>query len=411
MRLKSLCLATVASFCLAPAMTRAQPAIDDDATVVHLRVDCSLPGSTYLDNCFEDTDDLTDWLWDGGRNSAPSSSDRVFVQVGPGDFDPIRCANDGYVSFVGSGREHTRFVHTNSHANNAAIDTSDCDGLSFANLAAVSIRDDTAAGVWWRGTGNGTWLGVDAIGQGTDPNAAVYGWYDTGSSSDTIVQYIFDSRIMAEGEGTLFIGYDAGASEVWFYGGQISVQPSGSGSILAAIGVFAPSPTTAGTDTSFFVFGTSIRVLGANYSGTVTGRGSGLVGGLRGVYLSQGSTFHMHGGIINVTGTGPSGNVDVEGIGTSDANDFAHTPGTSFVIKAGGSGTARRLNVGAGTVQSPYVWPASSTAPTALSQHGSDAFVDTAAGSGSDEAHLMIYDTTCASGGGPWRDMVDGACR
>lgn len=97
----------------------------------------------------------------------------------------------------------------------------------------------------------------------------------------------------------------------------------------------------------------------------------------------------MHGGIISIDGSGSAGDLDVIGIETFFGGGFAHTPGTAWALLPGAAGTATRIS-GTGNVQAPFQWPAGPTPPNVVSTHGSDQFVDTAAGASGQEAHLMV---------------------
>lgn len=138
------------------------PTIDSDAQLVYLRETCLITENTYMDNCFDNTADLTDWLWESGeRTQLPSKTERVYIDMGPGDFDPFESNGSlsdsvrrGWVSIKGAGSEVSRFggVMGLNGARKAAIDIRHCDGLEFDNLGAYG-----PIGASWAGAGTGKW--------------------------------------------------------------------------------------------------------------------------------------------------------------------------------------------------------------------------------------------------------------
>lgn len=380
------------------------PVIDPDASEVQLRKSCVSHGG-FLDDCFETSASLTSWLWGGGRTNPPSAQDPVLVRVGAGDFDPLICNGsqgelDGWVSFQGAGRENTRFVQVEEPV--AAIDITNCTALEFSDLTAYGISDEVARGVYVKGYGTATWSDVDTYAEGTDPEAAILAWYDLSANQpDDLVQYLFGCRVEARGRAKTAYAYETGGADVWFYGGEITLRPTAEpGAPLPA----APSWTAlwAIGGGRFHLFGTAVR--------GVAEEAPGFDGSLWGANV-LGESLHMHGGIISLDGSGSGADVDVLGV-LSNFGGLVHTPETAFALKPGGSGTAMRLSGSPSGFQSPFQWPAGASPPDIVSIHGADLFVDTAAGASGQEAHLMVYDTTCTGAGGPWRDMAaGGACR
>lgn len=385
-------------FALTSVPTHAQT-IDPSASVVHLRKTCG------IDDCFTQTSDLTTWLWGGGgsdRSSPPSASDRVVVHVGPGEFDPFVCDGSteerGYVSVVGSGRQTSRFLRTSGDiilgACHGAIHVENCQEMDFSHLAGIG-----ETGILWKGGGEATWSDVDMIGTTTSPTTCgslgALGWYDVSGAGGKSLHYFFGSRAFARNH-PIVNAFDAGDAEVWWYGGDIVTEATNS-----------PTVTAVGLN----VFGSGdVRVFGATIRSQMLSGASG--SGVLGVWVHGGGTFHMHGGIINASADASGANVNATGILAQGSNASAHTPGTAFVVKPGGTGSATRLSASGGAmVDSPFFWPPSDTPPQAATLHGSDAFVDTDAGAGGGESHLMVHDAGCSAGGGPWRDMVNGACR
>lgn len=386
------------------ALAQVNPAAD----VVQLRKDC-----TGAADCFTTTSALTAWLWGGGRSAPPSASDRVAVFVGPGSFDKLVCdatsTPTGWVSVIGSGREQTRF-----EANDGAqeipfsggifcmggITVYGCSDLAFQDLTAYG----SDSGVFWIDGGNATWTDVDMVAgganryQGCAFSAATYGWFDNGSVKST--HFAFGSRAIGLGtSGSYNTGVRSIRASLWWYGGDVLAKPD-----FAATAITAQYGVEISGSADFHAFGTSIR----NLVGSATGMA---FPSFRGVTLNGSGVFHMHGGIVTTDASASTANVTATGL-FAGGTSFAHAHETAFLVKAAGTGTASRLARAAGaSIESPFLWDSRSAPPAASSLHGNDLFVDTAAGPGNDEAHLMVYDTTCAGAGGPWRDMAGGACR
>lgn len=386
------------------ALASPDPSPDSDADVIHLRNDCDVEGSP-LDNCFESTSAVTTWLWGGGRGVEPSENDRVVVQVGPGNFDQFRCeasgAPRGFVSVMGAGRDQTRLRYTGTATVEGegaycegAIAVEGCTDLNFESLTAESHR----IGATWTGDGESTWSDVDMLGgafEGESCGAADVGvgWYDKGG-----LHYFFGSRAVGM-DGSLVLGGFNGAGETWFYGGEIAVDPRKDfGSVFPTF-VWGVNAASTG---DIRIFGSVVRaVVGPAVSATFSS-----FQGLR-----AGGTIHMHGGIVSIDASASTDDVDVYGI-HAGSGALVHAPDTAFAIKAAGSGVATRVHATTGAnVASPFLWPAGDTPPPIVSVDGYDQFVDTDAGASGGESHLMVYDSGCSAGGGPWRDMSDGSCR
>src|SRR5512145_3060273 len=104
----------LASLLATPSASFAQT-LDPNASVVHLRTSCT--DTPAWEWCFTSTSALTDWIWRDGptdRTNPPSATDRVLVLAGPGDFPKFICDGTGtprgWVTVIGAGRDHTRFV-------------------------------------------------------------------------------------------------------------------------------------------------------------------------------------------------------------------------------------------------------------------------------------------------------------
>lgn len=397
-------LAACVFFCGTQAMATADPTPDSGASVVFLRTNCDVAGSPK-ENCFESMANLMTWTW-GTRS--PSSSDRLRIDVGPGNFGPFECPSDnGWVSLYGSGRLTTVLegLPTLTSAGTKTVGgiSEGCTELEFAD---VTFRG-TYAGFWWSEQGGSSqWQSVDIDGLdsgGTGSFNETFSWLEEpggcGEESPIATHYFFDSRVIAHGSQTSFYApapFWTGCSDVWFYGGEITWNAAPISALGALVDV--------GTRGKMQTFGSALRVVSTT---------SGVYSGITGVKTSSDdSVFHMHGGIVSLNLPDATSGF-VYSIWASSGS-LVHTPGTAFATL--GSVTAYRIYNLGGTVSSPFLWQASASPPAITSQHGSDVFVETdCASSGlcnasGSEAHMMVYDTSCSTNG-TWRDLVTGNCR
>ena len=382
---------------LAPSATRAQPLIDPSASVIELRSSCAMPGSTYLDNCFETTADVVDWLWNGGRTSEPNSLDPVTVRVAPGTFDRFECDGTsvsmrGFVSVVGSGRDVTRFVNPIDApeaglggACPGGITVRDCTSLSFRHVTAQGL----GSGVVWAGAGSSQWEGLDMIADNEGAarcNGSAFGWYDLNPAS---LHFFWNTRFEARGVGnTGVIAFNA-RGESWLYGSDLFAQVGGAGQGGVYAAVLSASPN------GVRIFGSTVRARAdASFPTTVSGFH----------VWGSGATVHMHGGIVNVNA--PI-SVSISALGP---DVFVHTPGTAFVLPTSPVVSATRvIDVTGSNVQSPFLWPSSTTPPSVTNlKDGADLFVKTNEGPNQDESHLFVYDRSCTVN--PWRSVTTGMC-
>jgi hypothetical protein len=381
-------------------------AVDPNAPVVIVRQDC-----TGLSDCFETMSGLQSWMW-GTR--LPSAANPLLVDIGPGEFDRFECPAatpaNGHVTFRGSGRDQTRIKGGDS-VNKGAITASGCENLSFQDLTLIG----TAFGVVWAGGGSSQWSNVE-VRAVTNFNFFAYGWYDIGGCDpeNEAVHYWFGSKIHATGAFLANLGYYAKCSENWFYGGEIEVDMSNyPGQTTASAAILSAVRLEANGD--FRAFGSALRAHLGPFCGSV---GSHVA-----VDVQDSGAFHMHGGIINATAV-PEGiscsspvNLDSTAIAVQE-DGFAHTPGTAFIVKAGGNGVATRTAAqGSGAmVQSPFLWPSGVEPPDIATITGFDLFVETDCDQNGDcdgagnETHLMIYNET-ACPVSKWFDSTLGSCR
>ncbi|MGB5813100.1 MAG: hypothetical protein WBG86_21380 [Polyangiales bacterium] len=399
MRFSTLLVLATVFAAFAPNVTAAQSVIDPNATVVELRTSCVMPGSTYLDNCFETAADVTDWLWvdaglPGGRNSEPNSLDSVTVRVGPGTFDAFECDGNGmrgFVSVEGAGRDVTRFVtpsppvfHPIAGACHGGITSDGCTNLSFRNVTA-----EGAAGVLWVGDGDSQWEDVDMTAEnptGATCLAEAMAWYDALSLGGE--HFFWNTRFRALGKAAFTSAFQTDESDSWIYGSDLLIE-------MTSDAVVGGATVRSGSDIGVRIFGSTVRARFAASAPSFSGLVTGLLAESDGV-------IHMHGGIINVSTSLSTSGVAV-GVQAS-AGSFVHTPETAFALS--GPTIARLL--GAGAIQSPFLWPSGPTPPSIFSQTGSDLFVKTKEGPGQDEARLLVYDNGCSPG--PWRRVSNDTC-
>lgn len=401
-----------------PSAAAAESSIDPDASVVELRAPaspecptctgCETTQDNFLDNCFETTSSLTDWLWvdagtSSGRASAPNSLDEVQVRVGPGDFDALKCEGpmNGWVSFQGAGRDHTRFNNTDANvtpddvtlqgACEGGVTVRHCTNLSFSDLTVQGY----AGGAIWVGIGNSDWRAVDMIAdsQGIEVCARTPGfglgiaWYDVGPVNGG-VHFFWSNRFVARGPAGLFlIAFDSSNGENWIYGSDILLESTGSRVAIYSMNVNVFS-------------GGSVRMFGSTVRNISP---AGTRGTARGIRVDSGGEFHMHGGIVNMLG------FDVSLVSIDAVGGVIHTPETAFVFN--GDPTAERTrisNVGSATVESPFLWPPSTSAPNIRTTDGSDMFVKTDGGASGTESVLYLSDNDCPAP--HWRSAADGSC-
>lgn len=386
-------------------LTELHGSVAPNASVVHVRKDC-----TDVANCFQTMADLTDWIWNIGfpaefRTFAPDADDPLLVSVGPGEFDPFVCENTdpdptkrGYITLRGSGREQT--ILADDAGDGVAV--RNCQDLSFID---IGMRGGDH-GVFWNGGGSSSWSNTDMVATGAVPLSSAQGWYDAcdGQSPVGGIHYFHSSRVRAAGVGTNYVSpFTSNCGENWFFGGEILADVSGSAGNVWLVTVIQQGDVR--------LFGTAVR-------GRILPGGS--VVNYRGVFVDLGAKFHSHGSIINVSAEGATVNTDVYGlvVGFFGAA-FAHTPGTTWVLKPGLAGSATRIQtIASGAVaHSPFLWQSGTTPPDISSQTGSDLFVETDCDTGGcvsvgtpPEPHLLIYSNACTVAG-PWFDVVTGGCR
>lgn len=381
---------------------------------IFLVKDCTAAGWSSSDigvKCFESVGALTTKIW-GSGGIHPTAANPLTVDIGPGEFDgTIGCPpGEGHTTFRGASRDRTTIdgglveIIPGFVSVYAAVKGDDCTSLGFQDITLLGGSTTNAGyAVFWVGGGSSSWTDVNIVG-------SISGWYDAfcdGESTDlpSGVHYFWGSNTTA---GQL--GYFAECGETWYYGGEIRIDPALKGSFQGtSVGVKVVHRAEV------HLFGAAIRASTATIS---SGSGS-----LRGVMvgtpgngtLGQGhGEFHMHGGVISVNSSNLSG-VNAIGLHMTDSGGAgtakSHTLDTAFAVKGGSTST--RLS-GTGSFESPQLWEARTTPPTAGgAKDGQDMYVETdcntsGCSAGSDP-HLMIYSSTCSPT--PWFDIVRNACR
>ncbi len=338
---------------------------------------------------------MLDWVWNT-RN--PTSATPLIVDVGPGKYTDFNCQSNGYVTIRGSGRENT-VISNSAPTNNtgAAVKVNSCNQLAFQDL---TINSDDYGIQWWNG-GSSTYTNVRVAG-------GRFGWWDYAPTGGKSTHYWFSSKVESPGnfgEAAALFNYGA---EHWFYGGEITFIPNMLGNRSGAVVL----GNTGNNTPDMHIFGTAIRAVAP--AGTALGSPLAAV-------LVQNGTFHMHGGIINVDASAASdANLNAYAIfnETVGPQRAVHTNETAFLVKAKGTGLARRIAGSSGNTGSPYLWPAGANPPPAISRKsGSDQFVEndcSVSGNcngGGTETHLMIANPAKCGDIDPWFDTQVGECR
>jgi hypothetical protein len=283
-----------------------------------------------------------------------------------------------------------------------------CDELEFRDLR---FERDQVHTVFWIGGGSSTWMQVDIVAP-----EFLAAWYDSCgflTPSDpgvTLGKHTFFDVHIDGG-----IGFFSQCSENWLWGSDVTGRGVGVDVSLRG---------------DVRLFGSSVRVKPQTLQDTQVTHPNGVAGvrvGLNpnnsggGVVTTGKGNFHMHGGAISVDATlVPEYTGDVVGLEVSGEMAHAHTPDTAFVLRAPPAATPVRLR---GMAESPFLWSAGETPPTAASEtnrleseDGHDLFVETDCGddgdctAGGSRAHLMIYNPTACPAEG-WLDAVTGRCR
>ena len=391
--------------------TQLHAAIAPDAASINVKQSCGTE-----DNCFEDMSVLSDWIH---NTRLPSASAPLTVDIGPGSFSGYNCNNSGYTTLRGAGRSSTRLIQA---GNKAAVVVTECEKLSFQDMT-ISGSGNTAIGIDWSGRGNSTYSNIELSAKGSFTSFA-WGDHDINgnvcsASDEKSEHFFFGSTIKAEG-GFYNNAYYTFCAVTWIYGSEIITIADNSG----ATGNVATNAgfRVQGDGVQIQVFGS--RVTSRSGTGTITNTptpGLGLVGAT----VSDGGTFHMHGGIIGVIADNPAINTPASGVTVYGSTSKVHIIDTAFNVKATGNAAAYRIwNYGGDSiVNTPFLWSAGSMPPvgnnngdSVISETGQDMYVETDCLANGDcnstgvETHIMVYNQNC-SVDGAWFDTTTGRCR
>lgn len=372
--------------------------IDNNAPVVKLRTDC-IEAEATLNNCFTDMSSLMAWV---SQTRQPNSDNPLLVEIGPGNFDGFTCVNSSHINFKGSGRDKT--VFGGGYAQQPAITARDCFNIHVQDL---KVTGGFPAPVYWQGTGSSTWVNVHLDG-------ALYGWTETECASVTDntkrpVHRWWSSTIQTRGK----IAYVAACSENWFWGSEIIA--AGNGSVNGLRGIVAGAGYSYNRP-EVHVYGSVIRVIpnpGVSYPLGGGGEGPGIFA----VSAGSHAEVHIHGTGIDVIGNDMPNHVAAL---MASNGGIIHANATAYNMSTAAGGTIRRIVKDSNPsthIHASYLWEEHPTPPASLvSANGADMAVETdCASTGCQitgtETHLLIYNNSCAGAGGPWFDVVTGACR
>lgn len=387
-----------------------------DAAVVNVRINCT-EGGVEVINCFTTMADVENWL-NNVRQTGPDNP--TLIQIGPGSFVTHLICNYSNVTLRGAGRSQT--ILSAAGQLTAMEIYGACTAFDVQDLTV----DASQAVVWgiffnpgsdWAGVT--TWTNVDIIGPG-------YGWTEaTQGCTQHGKNLFFGSRISTVGTGGISRAYQASCAQSWFWGSEIisNVSLAGTAEAFALKAVNTAEVHLYGSNARLLLApGVTARSIGSGGTGTVS-------------YLMaamEGSSVHIHGTGLDVVHNG-SGTADML---YADSTSHFHANESGFNIHVTGTGKVNRI-AGTGTVETPYIWGASTVPPlstsssgvqTLASRNGMDSYVETdcplsatsdcSAGAGLPVGlqypRLMVYRKECtgtAANQGPWFDTVKRACR
>lgn len=423
-------IAVLAVPLLAAELRAACTALDPQATIAHLRHNCGTQA-----NCCTTTGELTTWI--GNVRTSPA---RLFVDIGPGQFDPLRCgAGQGVlypdftaVTFRGSGVGQTVLQAPCGLCAGIEVGLG-CGDLEFKDLSVVGQK----WGILWRAdAGDSTWTNVYVEGDGS-------GWYEFTAAPASVcnpaVRFAkhvwFDSVIEAEEpDGQGGIAYQANCGESHFFNTEFVVDvpegapPDMGHEGLAVISVGANPNLDLQRKAVVKLFGSTVRLIAPDWTRKPL---DGVVAGVR-VYPN--GVFEMNDGIVDVRvdAMNPSNvfGVKTEPVFGSLPAGIALTPGAAFSVLRSGSGSAggttRRVD-GPSTVllQAPFLHSPGFVLPVADPDNGSpvllgsmtgaDLFVETDCNTAGNcltagtQTHLMVSNESCCTA--KWFDVSTGRCR
>lgn len=367
----------------------AQAAVDTNASVVQMRVDCTENGAT-LNNCFTDITALTNWVF-STRNPAPSAVSPVLVKIGPGTFEgSFQCEDSGYVTLQGSGMQNTIINNVGSYP----VALTNCKNMTFMNM---TIK---AGGLGIQGGGSVTfWHDVEIDVSG------FYAWFDQAANScygPAGKHYWFNSRIVGRGDNNA-VAYQSSCDESWFFGTEITKMTSGGSGPVYAVKASSPAPTSKRRGENH-IYGGVVRVISSSSTSAAK---------LIAVHAENKGIVHIHGTGIDAIGTGPNSIVALSSLTEGEI----HANETAYNLSTGVGGIISRVSKDStGHIHAPYLWETHSGVPfankpgiTFESVTGYDmSVVTTTSGGIPDHPHIVIYDSSCPS---KWFDSTINQCR
>ncbi|GAB4515188.1 MAG: hypothetical protein Tsb0026_20750 [Sulfuricaulis sp.] len=353
--------------------------VDPNASTVKLRTSCiegSAPSVT-LNNCFDDTQDLIDWI---SYERLPGPANPLVVEIGPGTFSafalncvtgngttnsPLVTVFPGYVSFRGMGVKQTIF-QTDFPNSQMSLAFKGCNNMSFSDFAFNGFGYAYIA--WDRG-GSSTWNNVEV-------NGRFYAWREESCAATPGSHYWFSSRLIstiADSGGQT--AYLAKCDNSWFFGSEITLA-GGSGSVI-------------NTNREVHVYGSVIRALTTFNATAAYAYGSGEI--------------HLHGTGIDMLSTAASNFVALHAQNTARI----HADSSAYNLSTGAGGSITRIldqTTSGHGVHAPYLWHGHDTPPSIITENGADvAVVNDPTG-----PRFVIYNSACSS---KWYDVGNNACR
>lgn len=357
-----------------------------DSNAASVKLQTSCTEATVpLNNCFTTISSLLSWIT-GTR--IPTQAVPLKVDIGPGKFinDFDGAVTLGDISFRGSGRDIT-------------IISNPSVGLTFKDGSRLHFSDMTVTGgfpapVYWLGSGSSTWVNVRLKG-------GLYGWTESGchavTSTTKPIHRWFSSSFESAGK----VAYAAQCSENWFYGSEFITR--GSGFVGGLRGITARA-SYATDQPEIHVYGSVIRLLpgpGATFpKPTAAGDAEGIVA----VAAGKNASIHVHGtGIDIIANDQPN---DIAAIAAVTGGSV-HADGSAYNLNTAPNGTIYRVKNEGGHIHAPHAWSVQSSPPNVVSATGADTAVVNRTGIGDGHPHLVISDSRCASG---WFDSATNTC-
>lgn len=370
---------------------------DPNATTVYLRKSCAIAKAgaagletTTLENCFETTPSLKNWIYTNSTNS-----EALLIDVGPGSFGPFVCSgvSGGRLSFRGSGAGKTIFSVIKNYQ------CADAD-WSFSDLTVSPAGNENV--VEWLAAGTSSWRNVVLEGKGGTS------WYDAGGSNGNGDQPCLDGeqgihrfhsvRFITHAATKLTQGGLTGflnrCGDNWLWGSEIVFTPDPASQIGDGSAI-----VSEGTGSKIHVYGGNIRAEAAS---------SAASGEIRALYVRDGAEVHTHGiGIDVVANPGMTATaLDAGTNGEIHANESSY-----FMPSQTGVVLRRVINDGTAHIHAPFNWGPHLEAPNITSVTGADTAIVTNTTDG--RPRMVIYQSNCNGNGGGknWFDPISNTCR